>query len=64
MQATDRGEEVKTLLQPIHDGIADGDCPEHRATARQIKLDNQEFRFWRQEIWTEELTINPSVPCR
>ncbi len=28
--------EASALLQPIHDGIADGDCPEDRATAQGL----------------------------
>ena len=35
-QATGRGGKVKALLQPIHDAIADGDCPGDRLAAGQI----------------------------
>lgn len=28
--------EAISLLQPVHDSIADGDCPNDRATAREL----------------------------
>jgi tetratricopeptide (TPR) repeat protein len=34
-----RNAEAISLLQPVHDSIADGDCPEDRATARDLLLE-------------------------
>ena len=31
-----RTAEATSLLQPVHDSIADGDCPEDRVTARDL----------------------------
>ena len=35
-QATGRGRDVRSLLQPIYDDIAEGDCPQDRVTARRM----------------------------